>query len=346
MAARNAFLIDRMLEAGAISLGKNNLHAFAYGATGENTTYGTAVNAYDPSRLAGGSSSGSAAALAFGLTPAAFGTDTGGSIRAPAALSGLVGLKPTMGRVSSRGIMPYCWTLDHVGLLTRSVTDAGLLLRTVAGFDPEDPTLKLVLENANVIQPGDLLHVRGFDIQENRFQYAVNSRFGKSIQTQAAPFRLTLTARIDLADPIPIQQARDLLSVRVRGRREPAPTNVIQQRLRNEYQFTTPYYGVLARLDSLALSDQQYQAIRNADIRYSEVTDSLFGAFVVELRQVEKNGGQLVARKAHQQRTYRDLHARELRQIYKVLRPEQLQKLNETLRVEILRAVDEDERGR
>src|SRR5699024_4666417 len=97
VAAADAFLIERMLGAGAISLGKNNLHAFAYGATGENATYGTAVNAYDHARLAGGSSSGSAAAVAFGLVPAAFGTDTGGSVRAPAALSGIVGLKPTMG---------------------------------------------------------------------------------------------------------------------------------------------------------------------------------------------------------------------------------------------------------
>jgi len=139
IATSNSFLIERMLQAGAISLGKNNLHAFAYGATGENSTYGTAVNAYDHCRLAGGSSSGSAAAVAFGLAPAAFGTDTGGSIRAPAALSGLVGLKPTMGRISSRGVMPYCWTLDHIGILARTVADAGLLLQTVAGYDPEDP---------------------------------------------------------------------------------------------------------------------------------------------------------------------------------------------------------------
>lgn len=138
VASDNAFLIERMLKAGAISLGKNNLHAFAYGATGENEAHGTAVNAYDRDRLAGGSSSGSAAAVAFGLAPAAFGTDTGGSVRAPAALSGIVGLKPTMGRVSMRGVMPYCWSLDHVGILTRTVADAGLLLQTVAGFDPQD----------------------------------------------------------------------------------------------------------------------------------------------------------------------------------------------------------------
>ena len=119
-------------------LGKHNLHEFAYGATGDNDTYGTPVNAYDHSRRACGSSSGSAAALAFGLCPFALGTDTGGSVRAPAVLNGLVGLKPTLGRISRRGVMPYSWTLDHVGILARSVSDAALILAAIAGHDPLD----------------------------------------------------------------------------------------------------------------------------------------------------------------------------------------------------------------
>jgi aspartyl-tRNA(Asn)/glutamyl-tRNA(Gln) amidotransferase subunit A len=139
VAGRDAEIIARVREAGAISLGKLNLHEFAYGATGENDVYGTPANPYDQSRLAGGSSSGSAAAVALGLVPAAFGTDTGGSVRAPAALCGLVGLKPTLGRVSTRGVIPYCWTLDHIGTVTRTVEDAALLLTTIAGFDPDDP---------------------------------------------------------------------------------------------------------------------------------------------------------------------------------------------------------------
>lgn len=191
-----------------------------------------------------------------------------------------------------------------------------------------------------------LLHVRGFDQQEKRFDYAVNSRFGQSIPVQATPFRLTLTARIDLADPIPVQQARELLSIRVRGQRELAPDNVVAQRLRNEYLFTTPYYGVLARVDSLALSAEQYSVIRDADLEYRTTTDSLFNSFAIELKQLERNGAQLVARKELQQRTYRGLYARELRKIYQVLRPEQVQKLNESLRVEILRAVDENQQDR
>ena len=132
VAAADADVIAAMNQAGALCIGKNNLHEFAYGATGENTLYGTPPNPYDRSRLAGGSSSGSAAALGFGLCAAALGTDTGGSVRAPAALCGLVGFKPTYGRISTAGIVPYCWTLDHVGTLTRSAADAATLFSTLA----------------------------------------------------------------------------------------------------------------------------------------------------------------------------------------------------------------------
>ncbi|KUM24031.1 amidase [Mesorhizobium loti] len=138
VAKTDAYAVAKLRAAQAISLGKTNLHEFAYGATGENEVYGTCVNAYDPTRLAGGSSSGSAAAVAFGLVPAALGTDTGGSVRAPAALNGLVGLKPTIGRVPTSGVVPYCWTLDHVGLMTRTVEDCADLLGIVAGYDPVD----------------------------------------------------------------------------------------------------------------------------------------------------------------------------------------------------------------
>ena len=132
IAARDADSILAMNRAGAICIGKNNLHEFAYGATGENALYGTAPNPYDHSRLAGGSSSGSAAALGFGLCAAALGTDTGGSVRAPAALCGLVGFKPTFGRISTAGVIPYCWTLDHVGTMTRNAEDAGTLFKALA----------------------------------------------------------------------------------------------------------------------------------------------------------------------------------------------------------------------
>lgn len=155
IAEENAFLVDRMTQTGAVMLGKLNLHEFAYGTTGENEVYGTAVNVYDENRLACGSSSGSAAAVAFGLCPASFGTDTGGSVRVPAAMSGLVGLKPTLGRISTRGVTPCCWSLDHVGTVTRTVSDAALLLSSSAGYDSLDPgSANLPSEQYNVALTG------------------------------------------------------------------------------------------------------------------------------------------------------------------------------------------------
>ena len=137
IASEDAHAVAMLNKAGGNCLGKLNLHEFAYGATGENPLFGTAINAYDRTRLAGGSSSGSAAAVAWGLLPFALGTDTGGSVRAPAALNGLVGLKPTYGLVSTRGVIPYCWSLDHVGIIARTVSDAALVLSKIARSDPE-----------------------------------------------------------------------------------------------------------------------------------------------------------------------------------------------------------------
>ena len=139
VATENAFAVDRMAQAGAVMLGKTNLHEFAYGATGENPIFGTAVNPYDATRMACGSSSGSAAAVGHGMSPAALGTDTGGSVRAPAVLCGLVGMKPTIGRISTYGVVPLSWSLDHVGTLSRTVEDAAMMLQAMAGFDPRDP---------------------------------------------------------------------------------------------------------------------------------------------------------------------------------------------------------------
>lgn len=125
--------------AGAVVLGKTNTHEIALGVTGINPHFGAVRNPWDPSRIAGGSSSGSAAAVATGMCLAALGTDTGGSIRIPASLCGVVGLKPTYGRVSVRGVIPLSWNLDHVGMLARTVRDAAILLQVLAGFDSHDP---------------------------------------------------------------------------------------------------------------------------------------------------------------------------------------------------------------
>ncbi len=135
----DAHSVARLKAAGAVIVGKTNLHEFAFGVTTINPHYGTTRNPWDPERIVGGSSGGSVAAVAAGLCTAAMGTDTGGSIRIPAALCGIVGLKPTYGRVSRHGVVPLAWTMDHAGPMTRSVRDAALMLNVVTGHDPRDP---------------------------------------------------------------------------------------------------------------------------------------------------------------------------------------------------------------
>ena len=138
VASEDAEATGRLKAAGAVVLGKLNLHEFAFGATGVNPHYGAARNPWDLERITGGSSSGSGASVAAGECAAALGTDTGGSIRIPASLCGIVGLKPTYGRVSKRGVLPLSWSLDHVGPMTRTVEDAAIVLQAIAGRDADD----------------------------------------------------------------------------------------------------------------------------------------------------------------------------------------------------------------
>ncbi len=126
-------------EAGSVLIGKTNTHEFAYGPTGDRSFFGPTRNPHDTRKITGGSSGGSGAAVAAGLCYGALGSDTGGSIRIPAALCGVVGMKPTFGRVSKSGVFPLAWSLDHVGPITRTVEDNALMLNVLAGHDPEDP---------------------------------------------------------------------------------------------------------------------------------------------------------------------------------------------------------------
>jgi aspartyl-tRNA(Asn)/glutamyl-tRNA(Gln) amidotransferase subunit A len=135
----DATVIEKLYQAGAVLLGKAALHEFAYGITNDNPHFGPTRNPWNPSRTSGGSSGGSAVAVATGMCFAALGTDTGGSIRVPASFNGVVGLKPTFGRVSLYGVYPLGYTLDHLGPLTRTVADAGVVYQMIAGFDPRDP---------------------------------------------------------------------------------------------------------------------------------------------------------------------------------------------------------------
>ena len=139
IAGEDAELVRRLRQAGAVLVGKTNLHEFAYGGSAVISQFGPTRNPWDLARTTGGSSGGAAAAVAAGLCFASIGSDTAGSIRLPAALCGVVGMKPTYGAVSTRGVIPLSWSYDTLGPITRSVADAVLVLQVIAGYDPQDP---------------------------------------------------------------------------------------------------------------------------------------------------------------------------------------------------------------
>jgi aspartyl-tRNA(Asn)/glutamyl-tRNA(Gln) amidotransferase subunit A len=138
--ARDCTVAARLRDAGTILLGKLNTHEYAFGVTTNNPHFGPTRNPWNLEHIPAGSSGGSGAAIAAGLATATTGTDTGGSIRMPASVCGVVGLKPTYGRVSKAGVLPLSYLLDHAGPITRTVEDAALVLNAIAGYDPADPT--------------------------------------------------------------------------------------------------------------------------------------------------------------------------------------------------------------
>jgi aspartyl-tRNA(Asn)/glutamyl-tRNA(Gln) amidotransferase subunit A len=169
----DAFTVQKVKRAGGKIVGKTNTHEVALGVTNNNPHFGACKNPWDITRISGGSSGGSAVAVSTGMALAALGTDTGGSIRIPASLCGVVGMKPTYGRVSLRGILPLSWNLDHAGPITRKVEDAALMLQVMGGYDELDPTSIKTL-------PGDYYsHLRD-GMKERKIALAIGSYIEES----------------------------------------------------------------------------------------------------------------------------------------------------------------------
>src|SRR5579885_1050985 len=269
-ASTEATAVARLRAAGAVVLGTTHMHELAFGPTGVNPALGTPANPWAPGRVPGGSSSGSGAAVAAGLVPAALGTDTGGSVRIPASLCGVTGLKPTYGRVSRAGVTPLAWSLDHVGPLARSVEDVALVLEAIAGADPGDATCARVAvpryaealgRSCRGLRIGVPRHfaLAGVDAEvRERFTQALGDlrRAGAVVRDVTVPFiehATLLTARHYLA------------AARLRTR--------LYEELR----------GVLAAVDMLALPTTPIPApaVGELTVRVGEATHGVLEALVV-----------------------------------------------------------------
>ena len=197
----DATVVDRLAREGAVLVGKTNMDEFAMGSSNETSFFGVVKNPWDPKRVPGGSSGGSAAAVAAGLVPGATGTDTGGSIRQPAAFCGLTGLKPSYGRVSRYGMIAFASSLDQGGPITRNAEDAALMLRCMAGFDPRDSTsidepapelasmLSIDLKGLRIGLPKEFFDdsVQGDVLEKVREAVAVFERLGATLVDVSLP---------------------------------------------------------------------------------------------------------------------------------------------------------------
>lgn len=177
----DAEVVRRLKAAGAVLLGKQNLHEFAYGGSSMVSYFGEVRNAWNPEHIPGGSSGGSATAVAAGLCYGSIGTDTAGSIREPAALCGVVGLKPTYGRVSAGGVIPLSTSLDHVGPIARTVADAAIIFQAIAGFDEKDKATADVPVEDYVAALGETLRPVRIGVPRSLFFDDLNAEVASAI---------------------------------------------------------------------------------------------------------------------------------------------------------------------
>ncbi len=197
----DATVVSRLNEANVISLGKTNMDEFAMGSSSEHSDYDPVKNPWDLSRVPGGSSGGSAVAVAAGLAAAATGTDTGGSVRQPAAMCGITGVKPSYGRASRFGMIAFASSLDQAGVLTRSAQDAALLLDVICGFDPKDST------SLEIPPPDCMKHLEKplekltIGVPEEYFTAGLDSSVGEIVQRALSEFESLGARLVDLNLP-------------------------------------------------------------------------------------------------------------------------------------------------
>jgi len=219
----DAHVVERLREHGLVVLGKANMDEFAMGSSNENSAFGPVNNPLDPERVPGGSSGGSAAAVALNLAPLALGSDTGGSIRQPAAFCGVVGLKPTYGRVSRYGLVAYGSSLDQIGPLTRTVEDAAFLLGVIAGHDRRDSTsADQPVTDYRAALNGDIRGLR-LGLPEEYFTSALDSRIRDKVMESVSKLEAlgAQVRKINLAHAL---RHSGLLHHRHgRGQRQPGP---------------------------------------------------------------------------------------------------------------------------
>ncbi len=271
----DAAVTERFREAGAVLLGKLQMHEFALGATSVNPHDGPAHNPWDLGRITGGSSGGSGSAVAAGQCMAALGSDTGGSIRIPSGLCGIVGLKPTFGRVSRHGVYPLSWSLDTVGPMTRSVRDSAIVLNALAGHDPRDPSstdvrtedftadIETGLNGVSVGIPQEFF----YDVIDPEVAEAVNAAAGILAELGASVERCSIPAlrhSLAISSTILITEAAETLFDKLRDRPDDIGQDV---RARLYLGALTPAVDYIkAQRARTAYNEQMDQAMSEFDI--------------------------------------------------------------------------------